>query len=43
MANGVYRITEAFIEHIKNPEINYECPFGDGHSAEKIFRILKEL
>jgi len=24
-------------------EIDYECPFGDGHSAEKIVEILKKI
>jgi UDP-N-acetylglucosamine 2-epimerase (non-hydrolysing) len=26
-----------------NYEINYECPFGDGHAAEKIVEILKKI
>jgi UDP-N-acetylglucosamine 2-epimerase (non-hydrolysing) len=30
-----------FEEHIGKYEINYKCPFGDGHSAEKIYDILK--
>ena len=33
----------AFQKHVENHEINYECPFGDGHSAEKIYNILKEI
>ena len=33
----------AFIRHIDNYKINVECPFGDGHAAEKIMKILKEL
>jgi len=32
-----------FIKHINNYEINHKCPFGDGHSAEKIYGILKDL
>jgi UDP-N-acetylglucosamine 2-epimerase (non-hydrolysing) len=24
-------------------EINYDCPFGDGHAAEKIYEILKDI
>lgn len=32
-----------FTQHIDNYNINYFCPFGDGHSAEKIYEILKEL
>ncbi len=37
------RLTEAFMQHIQNPKIEYECPFGDGHAAEKIYEILKRL
>jgi hypothetical protein len=33
----------AFIHHINNYKINVECPFGDGHAAEKIMKILKNL
>jgi UDP-N-acetylglucosamine 2-epimerase (non-hydrolysing) len=33
----------AFIHHIDNYKIDVECPFGDGHAAEKIMKILKEL
>jgi UDP-N-acetylglucosamine 2-epimerase (non-hydrolysing) len=29
--------------HHCDPEINVECPFGDGHAAEKIIEILKGL
>ena len=29
--------------HHHNYKINVECPFGDGHAAEKIYNILKEL
>jgi len=32
-----------FNEHILNYEINYECPFGDGKSADKIVNIIKKL
>jgi UDP-N-acetylglucosamine 2-epimerase (non-hydrolysing) len=34
---------ELFNKNILNSEINYECPFGDGHSAEKIIEILKKI
>jgi len=34
---------ETFNRNIMNPEINFDCPFGDGHSAEKIFKILSKL
>ena len=36
-------LIEIFMKHIDNYEINYNCPFGDGHSAEKIMKILKEI
>jgi UDP-N-acetylglucosamine 2-epimerase (non-hydrolysing) len=36
-------LMEMFIKHIDNYKINYDCPFGDGHSAEKIYKILKEI
>lgn len=29
--------------HHNNYEINYVCPYGDGHSAEKIYEILKNI
>ena len=32
---------EIFNDNILQPEINYDCPFGDGKSAEKIIKILK--
>lgn len=32
-----------FNKHINDYEINYESPFGDGKSAEKIMKILKEI
>jgi len=32
-----------FEEHHNNYEINYDCPFGDGHAAEKIMKILKDI
>jgi len=35
-------LVPAFIEHIDNYEINYECPFGDGQSAKKIMEVLKQ-
>jgi UDP-N-acetylglucosamine 2-epimerase (non-hydrolysing) len=36
-------LKEMFDKHVNNYEISYDCPFGDGHSAEKIFEILKKL
>ena len=35
-------LVPAFIEHIDNYEINYECPFDDGQSAKKIMEVLKQ-
>ena len=36
-------LKKIFDEHIDNYEINYVSPFGDGHSAEKIVKILKNI
>lgn len=36
-------LEELFNTHIKSPQVNYPCPFGDGKSAEKICNILKDL
>ncbi|MFW6226376.1 MAG: non-hydrolyzing UDP-N-acetylglucosamine 2-epimerase [bacterium] len=33
---------EIFNENILNPIINFKCPFGDGFSADKIFKIIKK-
>jgi UDP-N-acetylglucosamine 2-epimerase (non-hydrolysing) len=35
-------LADAFMKHIDDHVIDHECPFGDGHSAEKIYNILKE-
>jgi UDP-N-acetylglucosamine 2-epimerase (non-hydrolysing) len=32
-----------FAYHEEHPEINVECPFGDGHAAEKIIEIFMEM
>jgi len=42
MVEAPYDLVEVFMKHVDDYEINYDCPFGDGHSAEKIFNILKE-
>jgi UDP-N-acetylglucosamine 2-epimerase (non-hydrolysing) len=34
-------LSEIFDKYILDYEINYESPFGDGHSSEKIVKILK--
>lgn len=36
-------LEQRFETYLLQYEINYECPFGDGHSAEKIINILKNL
>ena len=33
---------DTFQTHINDYEINYNSPFGDGHSAERICKILRE-
>jgi len=43
MVKSPNKLVEIFNRHINNYEIDYECPFGDGHSAEEIMRILKEI
>lgn len=43
MVEAPNKLVEIFNQNINNYEINYNCPFGDGHSAEKIFNILKEI
>ena len=32
-----------FNDHIDDYEIEFNCPFGDGHSARNIYQILKNL
>ena len=29
-----------FDHHLKNKEINYLCPYGDGNSSDKIVKII---
>ena len=36
-------LSTIFYEHINDYKIDVECPFGDGHAAEKIMKILKNL
>ena len=36
-------LANSFSKHIVDYEIDYVSPFGDGRSAEKIYKILKEL
>jgi len=42
MVSDLKNLFELFVQHHDNYEINYDCPFGDGHAAEKIYKILKE-
>jgi UDP-N-acetylglucosamine 2-epimerase (non-hydrolysing) len=37
------RLKWVFKLHHSDCEISYDSPFGDGHSAEKIYKILKNL
>lgn len=34
-------LKKIFVENIDKPEIDFECPFGDGYASEKIAKILK--
>jgi len=43
MVDTPEQLSEVFKQHIDDYEINYECPFGDGHAAEKIMRVLKNM
>ena len=43
MVKAPYDLVDVFMKHVDDYEIDYECPFGDGHSAEKIYGILKKL
>ena len=36
-------LRQNFYNEIRNPEVNAECPFGDGHASERIADILQEL
>jgi len=42
MVKAPYDLVEVFMKHVDDYEIDYECPFGDGHSAEKIMEVLKQ-
>ena len=42
MVESPQNLSDLFYEHIKTYEIDYVCPFGDGHSAKKIKEILNE-
>jgi UDP-N-acetylglucosamine 2-epimerase (non-hydrolysing) len=43
MVSRPNELVNVFMEHIDNYIIDVECPFGDGHTAEKIMEILKDL
>jgi len=36
-------LVEIFENHVDDYKINYDSPFGDGHSAEKIYDVLKKF
>jgi UDP-N-acetylglucosamine 2-epimerase (non-hydrolysing) len=42
MVEAPNKLNDIFYEHINTYKIEYDCPFGDGHSAEKIKVILDE-
>lgn len=35
-------LRDKFEHHLQNYKIDYDSPYGDGHSSEKIIKILKE-
>jgi len=43
MVSNPEELLELFVKHHDDYKINVECPFGDGHAAEKIMLILKNL
>ena len=43
MVSSPEDLSDVFMKHIDNYEINYDCPYGDGHSAEKIMKALNEV
>jgi UDP-N-acetylglucosamine 2-epimerase (non-hydrolysing) len=43
MVESPDKLYDVFREHIHNFEIDYVCPFGDGHSAEKIVDVFKKI
>ena len=43
MVSKPNELVDVFMKHIDDYKINVECPFGDGHAAEKIMKILMDL
>ena len=43
MVKSPNNLIQIFQEHINKYDINYECPFGDGKTAERIYKILSKL
>jgi UDP-N-acetylglucosamine 2-epimerase (non-hydrolysing) len=41
LINEPSNLSNIFYEHIKNYEINNECPFGDGYSSQRIAGFIK--
>jgi UDP-N-acetylglucosamine 2-epimerase len=42
MVESPEKLIDIFELHHNDYEINFECPFGDGHSVNKIIKILNE-
>lgn len=36
------KLNDMFNEHINNYDVSFDCPYGDGDSAEKVYKILME-
>jgi len=43
MVKSPQELSKLFDKYVIDFYINYECPFGDGKSAEKIYEILKKI
>lgn len=43
MVKSPNELAEVFRKHHDDYKIDYKCPFGDGHAAEKIMWILKNM
>jgi UDP-N-acetylglucosamine 2-epimerase (non-hydrolysing) len=43
MVDNPVELIEIFMKHHDDYKIDYKCPFGDGHAAEKIMLILKNM
>lgn len=43
MIGSPLELPSVFSKYVNNFHFQYECPYGDGHSARKITEILKEI